>query len=237
LRKTDHYSKFHNLHEGETGIVVANGPSLADVPVDFLHKYPSLGCNRITHMYPDFVPNYYACLGWNQVDTPERRETIYPMLEDDRCEAAFINRMWAQEFPYDNVHSILGGKYYGLEPKQMRGFSMSPLEITGLGFTMTYVLLQIAFYMGFETVLIVGLDHHYPKTSKKHFYDDSEFPNFEVAPGPLYEDKPDFWRTGADAVFRVAEEVYYNNGRDIINLTDESRCTVFRKEALSDWLD
>jgi len=238
LDKSNHYSKFHNLHKGETGIVVANGPSLEEVPVEFLERYVTLGCNRITAMYPEFVPTYYSCIGWNQVNTEERRATIYPALEDERCRAAFMNRMWVHEFPYEKVHSILGGRYYGLEEIQLRGFSMSPLELVGLGFTMTYVLLQIAFYMGFETILIVGLDHYYPPdSSKKHFYDDSAFPDFEIAPGPLYRDDPAMWKRGADAVFMLSEEMYVRNGRDVINLTRNSQCTIFRKEDLSDWLN
>ena len=231
--RIDNYEKFYNCHEGETGLVVANGPSLADVPIEFLKSYVTLGCNRITHMTPEFVPNYYSCLGLNQVNEAEKRETIYPTVEHPDCWAAFINRLVIHLIPYDNVYSILGGAFYNMT--NTRVFSYDPLHITGLGATMTFVLLQIAFYMGMNPVLIVGLDHNYPKGTKKHFYDDSEFPDFETAPGSVYEDDSEVWQKHATAMLSLAQEVYIEHDREIINLTGESQCTVFRKEAISKW--
>lgn len=235
MRPTEGYSQFKDKHAGETGIIIANGPGLNNVPVEFLKKHTSLGCNRITLMAPEFVPTYYACLGMNQIDTPEKRATFDPMLGHPDCKAAFLNRLYAHEFFYDNVFSILGGYTYGME--ETRFFSNNPLKVTGLGYTMIYVLLQIAFYMGFQTILLVGLDHHYPDGPQKHFYKDGEVPEFEVAPGPLYNYDTREWRKGANIVLTMANEVYLNAGREIINLSSPSECSIFRKEKLSAWLD
>lgn len=229
-----HYSEFKDCHRGTTGIVIANGPGLENIPVEFLKKYPSFGCNRITLMAPEFVPTYYACLGMNQIDTPEKRATFTPMLEHDDLQAAFLNRLFIHEFPYDNAYSIMGGRMYGMQ--ETRFFSLDPLNITGLGYTMVYVLLQIAYYMGFQKILLVGLDHHYPEGPQKHFYSDDDVPNFEVAPGPLYNYDNSEWRKGADVVLSIANEVYNESGREIINLSSPSECPIFRKEELSAWL-
>jgi hypothetical protein len=185
-------------------------------------------------MTPEFVPTYYACLGRNQVNAEAKRETIFPTIGHPDCKAAFINRLLIHFFPYDNVYSIMGGSSYGVKNTGL--FSYDPLNVTGLGATMTYVLLQIAFYMGFETVLVVGLDHSYPKGSKKHFYDDKEYPDFEAAPGPVYGGNNEMWQSYATAMFTVAQEVYKEHGRRIINLTDVSKCEVFSREAISSWV-
>ena len=227
--------KFHNMHEGETGLVVANGPSLADVPLEFLKSYITLGCNRVSLMAPKFVPTYYACIGRNQVDLPEQRETMYPMMAHPDCKASFINRLYAHFFPFEEVYPIMGGYYYGLD--NTRFFSYDPLNILGLGATMTFILLEIAFYMGFNPVLIVGLDHNYPKGTKKHFYDDGDVPLFESAPGPIYDNDNETWQQAATAMLNLAREVYDKNGREIINLTSNSQCPSFRKEELSAWFD
>jgi hypothetical protein len=234
MNKVEGYQKFKDCHRGATGIVIANGPGLKNVPIDFLKKYPTLGCNRITLMAPEFVPTYYSCLGRNQINTEEKRQTFYDMLGHPDCKAAFLNRMHAHSFPFDEVYSIMGGKSYGFA--ETRFFSLEPLDITGLGYTMVYVNLQIAYYMGFQTVLLVGLDHHYPDTDQKHFYKDGDVPDFEVAPGPLYQNNTNIWQQGADLVFNIASEVYKDAGKDIINLSEPSKCTIFRKEALSAWL-
>ena len=226
--------KFHDMHKGETGLIVANGPSLEQVPIEFLKSYITLGCNRITGMAPEFVPNYYACTGITQIVKREQRETMYPMLAHPDCKAAFINRMYAHLFPFENIYTILSGAYYGIE--NTRFFSYDPLNIIGIGATMTFILLEIAFYMGFDPVLIVGLDHHYPKGTKKHFYDDSEFPLFETAPGPIYNYDSATWQEQATIMLDMASEAYKEHGRTIINIGRDSQCTSFRKEALSAWV-
>ena len=235
MKPTSGYAKFHNVHKGETGIIIANGPSLSEVPIEFLRRYVTLGCNRISKMAPEFAPTYYACIGHTQLDTAEKRDTFLPMLVHDDCKAAFINRMVAHLFPFENIYSILGGRYYGIE--ETRFFSLDPMNVTGLGYSMIFVLFQIAYYMGFETILLVGLDHHYPEGEQKHFYKDSEVPEFEIAPGPVYDWDSDKWAAGANIIFSMANEAYTSHGRQIINLTSNSHCEVFRKEALSEWLD
>jgi hypothetical protein len=129
----------------------------------------------------------------------------------------------------------MGGGLYGF--KETSFFSYDPLDIVGLKATTAFTMLQIAFFLGFERILIVGLDHHYPKGEKKHFYKDSDAPEFEVAPGPVYDNDTNVWKKHADHVLEMCQEVYTKHGRDIINLTRGSRCEVFRKERLSDWLD
>lgn len=234
------YTKFKDCHRGSPGIVIANGPGLAEIPIDFLNKYPSHGCNRITLMAPEFAPNYYYCLGRNQIDTAEKRETFIPTLVHKNCKAAFLNRLYAHLFPFDEIYSIMGGSFYGFgqspDAPSTRFFSYDPLHITGLGATMVFVMLQIAYYMGHDPVLIVGLDHHYPDSTKKHFYDDSDVPNFESAPGPVYENDTSVWRQHADFMFRLARKHYDDGGREIINLSVQTACEIFRKEALSSWL-
>ena len=73
------YRQFKDKHKGERGIVVANGPGLENIPMDVVSRYTTLGCNRITYLLPDFAPTYYSCLGYNQMDTPEKRDTMTPL--------------------------------------------------------------------------------------------------------------------------------------------------------------
>ena len=64
-----------NSHEGETCIVIGNGISLKDVPLEFLKSHPSLGCNRI-FMLEDFIPTYYSLSGNTQVEGLEQLEGL-----------------------------------------------------------------------------------------------------------------------------------------------------------------
>jgi hypothetical protein len=230
------YRKFENIHAGETAIIIGNGPGLASVPVEFLRKYPSFGCNRITQMYPGFVPTYYSCIGMNQLMKPEQRVTIYPAILDDRCEAAFINRLMIHHFRHPKVFSILSRALYlpGLPAMEKAGFSSDPLNQTGIGATQTFIALQIAFYMGFETALIVGMDYGYPGGPQKHFYKDEDVPEFEVAPGRHYKNNAQ-WQAASDIVMNNALVAYTKSGRKIVNLSEPTECTIFERGRIEDW--
>jgi hypothetical protein len=228
-----HYTSLKNANLGETAVLVCNGPGLKNVPVQFLDKYPTLGCNRITLMYPEFCPSYYFGMGSNQLDTPEKRATILPTIMDDRCKAAFMNRLLIHEFAHTNkCYSWLGGKVYNASDDQLRSFSLNPLYVVGLGYTMAFPMLQVAYYMGFETILIVGMDHDYPDTSAKHFYNDEDAPLFETAPGPY---SVEAWRRGADTVLAKCRDVYAKAGRRIVNLSTPTKCDLFETGKLEEW--
>ena len=226
------YTDFKNVHrKDKVGLIICNGPSLEDVPFGFLNKYKSMGCNRITAMHPDFAPTYYVCNGSNHLDTPDKRALIDPLIEDDRVEAIFINRLHTQNFRNEKVHTIMSGSVYGGSNVQNKQWSDDPLNVIGLGYTITYPMLQIMDYMGFRTILIVGLDHNYPKGSKQHFYDNSEFDalGFEHAYGPY---TPEAWKNGCDLVFSLAKEL---SKAKIINLTPGTACDIFEKESIDIW--
>ena len=84
--------------------------------------------------------------------------------------------------------------------------------------------LKIAHLMGFETVLVVGLDHTGDGTHFHPAYDQW------VAKRTYRQDIPK-----VDMSFKVCRDEYEASGRRIINLTPGSKCTVFEKEELSKW--
>jgi hypothetical protein len=58
----DLWGDLKDKHKGETCIIIGNGPSLKEIPQDFLKKYPTFGTNRIyaiKHL-EGFHPVYYA---------------------------------------------------------------------------------------------------------------------------------------------------------------------------------
>ena len=171
------------------------------------------------------------------MDTDEKRATIFPVITDDRCHAAFINRLLIHEFAHTNkCYSWLGGRSYGALGDQLKSFSYSPFNAVGLGFTMAFPILQVAYWMGFDPILIVGMDHEYPglEDPQKHFYrDDERYASlFEKAPGPY---APAAWRRGADEVLGYCREAFDKAGRRIINLSRPTKCDVFEKEDIAKW--
>jgi len=216
-----------DIHAGETGLIVANGPSLADVPPAFLEKYPSMGMNRIylpINGYR-FQPWYYCILGYDQLDAEEKRAVYRDVIKNAR--AAFVNREFAHMFE-GNVYPISGRDESGR--RQGHKFSFEPLRRVGVGFTNTYVAMQLMYYLGFKTVLIVGLDNDYTAAAQKHYYPDA--PDL-VAESPHGDEG---FQEGSNYVFHLARQAYEASGRRLINLTPTDKTPTLKMGRLEQWL-
>jgi len=218
---------YHNKHKGPC-IVVANGPSLTDVPVEFFDKYPTIGCNHFgcacEHTF--YHPTYWSQLGLDQVDTEEKRKHYYPAIEN--AELAFVNRAMRDKFPQENIVGILGRDETGF--KQGRAFSIDILSRVGVGYTQIYISLQIAYWLGFTTALLVGLDNDYnADPGKRHFYEDKEHNSCE----PFHGNEGA--KLGSDFVLGLARAAFEADNRRIYNLTPTKNTPSLRMGKLRDW--
>ena len=211
-------------HAGETCVVIGNGPSLRDVDLERLaKKYPTFGSNRI-YLFP-FVPKYYAicdelmainCLV--DIQKPEFNPEIMflsrtiPMNRDNYIP---VNYTVSGQFSKDIDHEIV------------------------IGGTVTYVLLQIAYYMGFSKVLLVGVDHNYPGAGAKgrpgsRFIQDGEDqdhfdPNYFI-PGAVFN-RPEL--KGTETSYQLAKLIYEKDGRKIINVTTNTSLLVYDRDSIN----
>lgn len=114
------------------------------------------------------------------------------------------------------------------------GFSTDLALGVHQGWTVTHVGLQIAYYMGFDRVVIVGMDHRYrfqgspndvtvlDGPDPNHFTEDY-FQNLEW-------NNPDLRQS--EEAYRIARYNYEAAGRSIIDCTIEGECKIFEKCSL-----
>jgi hypothetical protein len=202
------WNELSNLHKGEIVLVIGNGPSLNDVPLEFLNKYPSFGTNRI-YLLDDFTPTYYVA-----VDPLAIKPSIDEIKQID-CLAKFISDPWHYRFDA-----------YPLNSSVIPLFSREPDKWIYEGYTVTYVCLQIAFFMGFTTVLLVGVDHNYVEDGSNYFT-------------PEYNNGSDEWGptnlTQSGIAYKIAKTVFDDDGRRIVNLTPGSKLDVFERGEIAEW--
>jgi len=220
---------FKDKHKGETCVVIGNGPSLEKTPLGHLtRKYTAFGANKIYGR--DFIPEYWTC-----ADSVMLTECIpwvinHPEFESDK----FVPR----DVPLPGSHQL----NISIET----GFSKDASEKVILGGTVTFVNLQLAWYMGFTTVLLVGVDHKYPKASiggkagYKFIAAGDDPDHFKLAdgspyftPGHIYN-RPEL--SANERYYAAAKLVFEQAGRKIVNLTPGSVLNVFEKQDWSKWL-
>ena len=210
---------FSNLHEGETCTIIGNGPSLRSVPLDFLHKFPTFGTNRI-YLMENFTPTYYAA--------------VNPLVVE-QCQDE-INELHCIKFITSSMAHLIFGSY-PIVSSGMPRFCYEPFHELYEGFTVSFIAMQMAYYMGFSTVLLVGVDHRFKfdgAPNMRQFLEKDDPNHFSPE---YFKDK--FWHTPdlerSNEAYQMAEDAFRADDRVIINLTPKSGTSVFEKQKMEDW--
>ena len=155
-------SKYKNKYAGQRCFIVANGPSLRAEDLDLLHNRGEItfGMNRIYKLFDQtrWRPTYYVC-------------------EDEMIangQQAEINALKAQEkfIPIEicwwHDVKIENACYFHLNYVENErfplGFSTDCAHQIDCRGTVTCSCMQLAAYMGFKEIYLLGVDHNYQKT-------------------------------------------------------------------------
>lgn len=165
FEKTKYGKKIRRYNEkylGKRCFIVANGPSLTPQDLDVLHNNGEItfGMNRIYKMFDktDWRPTFYVCE--DELIAKEQQIEINAIESTEK----FI----PIELKWWHGIEILNALYFHLNYKQENAFpySFSPdiahqIDCRG---TVTFTCIQIAAYMGFSEIYLLGVDHNYQKT-------------------------------------------------------------------------
>jgi len=215
-------SRLKGRHEGERAILVANGPSLNHMDLSFLRRNTVIGLNKIYLGLSKFgfYPKYYVAV--NDLVVQQSAEQIKALS----C-IKFISKRNAAYFPEDALT-------YHLETRNPPArFCHDIAQGVHEGWTVTYVALQIARYLGFTEVVIIGLDHRYeysggPNETKVMEGADPNHFSPDYFGGGQKWDNPDLMNS--EESYRIARQEFEKEGRRIIDATVDGACTIFEKQ-------
>ena len=215
---------YKDIHTGKRCIIVANGPSLAKMDLTILGNELTFGLNRIYLNFPfsSFRPTYYVAV--NELVLKQFAHDITTLSMPK-----FVN--WGQRsyFPKKEPGIIY------LKSKHVINdtFEQDLTHPFVFGGTVTFVTLQLAFYMGFHQVVIIGLDHRFsengtPNEIKKRTTEiDSSHFHPDYFPKGVKWQLPDLLRSEID--YSIARKFYESEGREILDATPGGNCNVFKK--------
>lgn len=237
---------FVDRHKGEPAWVVGNGPSLKTLDLEPLRDAVTLGSNRV---YMGFANWGFHFKYWGIVDTLQFEKYLpewEAKLPDD------IIKFYPFEYlPLFHIENGVPVNFYPAghpenktnynDPllmdwlKQPMSFSKDP-DVTFLGYTVTYPLLQLAALMGCDPIYIIGVDHNYvisKEDQKKGVWSDSSSANhFHDGYGKDGGTAHQFHlpeMKGIESAFDYAQSWAQKNGRRILNCTPGTKLNSFPK--------
>ena len=151
-----------DIHCGERCFIVANGPSLTTKDLNILHKNNefTFGMNRIFKVFTetDWRPSCYVCEDINIFND------CINEINDIESEYKFIpiNHHFYDNINIDNAYYFNPNYYRDNDYPNSFSTDISK-QMDSVG-TVTFTCINIAVYMGFKTIYLVGVDHNYQVT-------------------------------------------------------------------------
>ncbi len=145
---------FQDKHKGRRCFVVGNGPSLNEIDMTRLRDEVVLGSNRCYLGFQEwgFVFPYWGVSDKLQIEVygPEYEERV------PRDTVTFFPFEYLPLLDFDGACPVR----FDWPREANRQFSNVPGRLF-LGYTVTYMLLQIAAVMGCDPIILIGVDHRY----------------------------------------------------------------------------
>jgi len=213
---------FHNVHAGQRCFIIGNGPSLKLTDLSLLKDEFTFGTNRIYLMFDElnFRPSFYVCSNDLVVEQCAKDIEKLPMPK-------FIGWHNRDLIRFTNEMAFLWTRC------GLRSWFFTDLtEGCWEGSTVTMVCIQLAYYMGFSEVVLVGVDHSYQFEGAPHaeVTSQGDDPNHFAA---NYFGKGFRWHLpdleGSELSYRVANYMFKQSGRRIVDATVGGKLQVFPK--------
>ena len=232
--------KLKGTHSGERCFIVGNGPSLNKLDLSLLKDEVSIGVNGIFYKTEEtgFSPTYYVV-----EDSSVMKENIRRII-DVKARLKFFPSTYNKLHPLeDNVNFFVMNRGY-YEPKSpnycVPRFSTDFAECAFVGQSVTYINLQLAFYLGFTEIYLIGMDFSYqiPGEFKKQGDiitstgdDPNHFHPKYFGEGKTWKD-PKLERVLAN--YGMAKLAYESVGRKVINATAGGNLNLFERAEYRD---
>ncbi len=157
-------------HKGERCFIVATGPSLLMEDLEILKEEITFSMNSIflsfeettwrpTYygvQYPEFYKKYKSEIERLEVDTKFVADVVSRHIKvPDECYIYPLN-MLNHNWSHKRFHTK---------------FSDDAFAVVYSGYTITYSLMQLAVYMGFEEIYLLGVDCNYSSNTSNHVKD------------------------------------------------------------------
>ena len=214
-------AELKDAHRGQRAFILGNGPSLARTDVRRLANEQTFGMNRAYLAFPKwgFTTSYFV--GVNDL-------VIEQCLED-------IQRLSIPKFLSWRARRLLqldATTIFLRTTYERPTFARDARARLWEGATVTYVALQLAYHMGFDPVILIGVDHNFVSkgapnsTVVSQGQDRDHFDTKYFARGFRWQ-LPDL--ETSEKAYKMAQKAFEADGRQVLDATLEGQLTIFPK--------
>ncbi len=214
--------KYKDIHKGKRCFIVANGPSLKKMDLSLLKNEITIGMNRIFLLKDvnGFVPNYLVVA---DIDVQLRQ------FADE------YNRIDITRFYNWNTRSLFTPSENLMFFKESFKSEFQPdfTKQVGTGKSVAFTCLQLAYFMGFSEVILIGKDHSYNISGMPHDSvkatgnEENHFIKGYFKEGYKW-DVPDY--IGEEYAYSLAKIAFENNNRKVYDATINGKLNIFEKK-------
>lgn len=223
IKNKRNLQKFHNIHTGKRCFIVANGPSLKETDLSLLKGEITIGMNRIylLEKINGFKPTYLV-----SVDIPVQLKQFFNEYNSVDT-IKFYNWNIRHKFSKQDNLMFIKGSFSSR-------FSFDITKNVGNSKSVTYSCLQLAYYMGFNEVILIGKDHSYNTggaAKGTRLIDSTGVESNHFIEG--YYKKGMKWGMPdykmEEYTYMLTKEAFEKNGRKVLDATINGKLNVFEK--------
>jgi len=214
-------TQLKDVHKDQRCFIIGNGPSLKRTDLTRLHDEFTFGLNRIYLMFPElgFATTYFLSVNNLVIEQSADEIRGLPIIK-------FLTWRARATFQPTDDTVFLYTTYTG------RKFAKDARGRLWEGATVTYVALQLAFHMGFNPVILIGVDHSFstkgkPNTTVVSQGDDPDHFDAQYFGKGFRWQLPDLFTS--EIAYTMAREAYASDGRQVLDATVDGKLTVFPK--------
>jgi hypothetical protein len=219
-----------DVHKGQRCFIIGNGPSLKNTDLAKLKNEFTFGMNRVYLAFPEWGFSTSYLVSVNSLVIEQCAEDFVHLKIPTFF--SWRSHKYFTQLPITNLQSPISNLHFLHTTYTGPKFAT---DVTGRlweGATVTYVCLQLAFHMGFETVILIGVDHSFatqgkPNTTIVSQGDDPNHFNAQYFGKGFRWQLPDL--DTSEVGYWMAKKAYEDAGRKVLDATVGGKLQVFEK--------
>ena len=227
----EYIRRYKGKYEGKRCFIIGNGPSLSAVDLDSIKGEISFACNRIYNIFDKTIwrPTFYVCADrvvlFDEIDNIKKLDGPVKFVSTRAKKYGRTKQ--------DKLHYFLmsGPFEINLYNRIQDGVSTDCSRYLSITQTVACNMLELAMYMGFKEIYLLGVDHNYPISIDKNgnrIVDESIKSHFEGG-GSKEKSIHVIFTDATTACYKVCEDYARGHGIKIYNATRGGKLEVFER--------